>query len=106
MAHKTDYTWKDVGDIAKPDGSETTRAEKEAIAKQWNEINAPSGEKDQDLARFLRSERNALLQQSDWTQLDDVPQTTKDKYKSWRQALRDLPQHSDFPNVTIPSEPE
>ena len=32
MAFKTDYTWQDVGDIAKADGSATTQAEKEAIA--------------------------------------------------------------------------
>ena len=106
MALKTDYTWQDVGDMLKADGSETTQAEKEAIAKEWNETNKASGKKEQSLANFQRSQRNALLQQSDWTQLDDVPQTTKDKYKTWRQELRDLPQHSDFPNVTIPSEPE
>ena len=27
MAHKTDYTWKDVGDIAKPDGGGTKDGE-------------------------------------------------------------------------------
>ncbi len=53
-----------------------------------------------------RAMRNGLLASTDWTQLDDVPQTTKDKYKSYRQELRDLPQHPDFPNVTMPSEPE
>ena len=61
---------------------------------------------DTRLAEQHRLTRNNLLAETDWTQLDDVPQATKDKYKSWRQELRDLPQHSDFPNVTIPSEPE
>ena len=98
MAHKTDYTWKDVGDIAKADGSETTQAEKEAIAKQWNEINKPSGETDQNLANFHRSERNALLAETDWMASSDL--TMSDEWKTYRQALRDLPNHSNFPNLT------
>lgn len=61
---------------------------------------------DTRLAEQHRLTRNNLLAETDWTQLDDVPQTTKDKYKSYRQELRDLPQHPDFPNVTMPSEPE
>ena len=106
MERKTDYTWRDVGDAIKADGSATTQAEKEEIAKRWNERNKAGGVADQNLGVVMRAERNALLQQSDWTQLDDVPQGTKDKYKLWRQELRDLPQHSDFPNLTIPSEPK
>lgn len=39
----------------------------------------------------LRVTRNRLLQESDWTQLGDVPDATKEKWKSYRQALRDLP---------------
>lgn len=41
----------------------------------------------------LRLIRNALLAETDWTQVSDAPLTKakKDKYKSYRKALRDLP---------------
>jgi hypothetical protein len=41
----------------------------------------------------LRSIRNTLLAHTDWTQVSDAPLTKakKDKYKSYRKALRDLP---------------
>ena len=97
MAFKTDYTWQDVGDIAKADGSATTQAEKEAIAKEWNEKNKASGEKEQSLANFHRSQRNALLAETDYYGLSDV--TMSNKMKTYRQALRDLPSHSSFPNL-------
>ena len=106
MERKTDYTWEDVGDAIKADGSVTTQAAKEEIAKRWNERNKAGGVSDQNLSVVMRAERNALLHQSDWTQLDDVPQKIKEKYKSWRQELRDLPQQAEFPHITIPGEPE
>ena len=103
MTNKTDYTWSDVGDSS---DKVLTQSEKQAIADEWNNRNKAGGSTDINKANVVRVKRNTLLAETDWTQLDDVPQTTKDKYKSWRQELRDLPQHSDFPNVTIPSEPE
>ena len=54
-----------------------------------------------------RETRNELLAASDWTQANDSPLTTalKTKWISYRQALRDLPSSSDWPNVTFPEEP-
>ena len=54
-----------------------------------------------------RETRNELLAASDWTQANDSPLTTalKTKSKTYRQALRDLPSSSDWPNVTFPEEP-
>ena len=51
--------------------------------------------------------RNQLLIESDWTVLTDSPLTTtkKTKWKTYRQALRDLPASEDWPNVTFPEEP-
>lgn len=40
----------------------------------------------------VRYERNLLLNQSDWTQLSDVPADLKAKWATYRQALRDLPE--------------
>jgi len=41
----------------------------------------------------LRTQRNSLLQQSDWTQLQDshISQDKKDAWAAYRQELRDLP---------------
>ena len=56
-------------------------------------------------AAEVRTERNAKLTATDWTQGFDTPQATKDKYASYRQALRDIPAQSGFPNnVTWPTQ--
>jgi hypothetical protein len=58
-------------------------------------------------AAEVRAERNAKLAATDWTQADDVPQAVKDSYAPYRQALRDLPTQSGFPNqVIFPTQPE
>ena len=58
-------------------------------------------------AAEIRLERNAKLAATDWTQAADIPQAIKDSYATYRQALRDLPQHSGFPNqIIFPTEPE
>jgi len=58
----------------------------------------------------VRNARNRLLMECDWTQLEDVPNTTKIKYKEYRKQLRDLPKtynHIDnIDDVTFPSIPE
>lgn len=61
---------------------------------------------DEELAYQMRAHRDQLLQQSDWTQNGDVPQSTKDKWAPYRQALRDLPAQPGFPkNVEFPASP-
>jgi hypothetical protein len=55
------------------------------------------------LARMTREE---LLKASDWTQNIDVPQATKDKWASYRQALRDITAQAGYPQViTWPDTP-
>jgi hypothetical protein len=55
----------------------------------------------------LRAKRDFLLATSDWTQIADVPQTIKDKWAPYRQALRDVPQQAGFPdNIQWPVKPE
>lgn len=60
-------------------------------------------------ASDIRSLRDRLLAESDWTQLDDVPMV-EDKFQEWkdyRQALRDITLHPEFPwNQTWPTKPE
>lgn len=46
----------------------------------------------------VRSDRDRLLQQSDWTQLADAPVDSA-AWAAYRQALRDVPSQSGFPYV-------
>lgn len=48
-------------------------------------------------AKNVREARNTLIAATDWTQLPDVSQTTKDKWVPYRKALRDVPQQAGFP---------
>jgi hypothetical protein len=45
----------------------------------------------------IKDARNKKLIETDWTQLPDVPQTTRELWEPYRQALRDLPQQTGFP---------
>lgn len=56
---------------------------------------------DEILALKIRGERDKLLRETDWTQLADVPQATKDLWDDYRQALRDVPQQEGFPQQII-----
>jgi hypothetical protein len=52
----------------------------------------------------IRKQRNELLSDTDWTQLNDVSSTVSQQYANYRQALRDMPQQSGFPwNITWPN---
>lgn len=58
------------------------------------------------VAEEVRQQRNTLLSETDWTQLNDAPLTDeeKEKYRTYRQALRDIPQQESFPeNITWPT---
>jgi len=60
----------------------------------------------------LRHRRDALLAQTDWTQVNDAPLSSEQKaaYASYRQALRDLPSNNtnvaSLDEVQFPSKPE
>lgn len=58
-------------------------------------------------ADSVRAERDALLRASDCTMLEDHPSTKKQDWKTYRQALRDIPNQAKFPTeVTWPVKPE
>jgi hypothetical protein len=60
----------------------------------------------EQLADSIRSDRNVLLSQTDWSQAVDAPQAIKDKYATYRQALRDIPQQEGFPATVVwPTQP-
>ena len=55
----------------------------------------------------IKDKRNKLLDASDWTQMPDVPQETKEKWATYRQALRDITEQEGYPfDVTFPEKPE
>ena len=57
-----------------------------------------------DLAKSARVERDALLKETDHYVLSDV--TMSDAMKTYRQALRDVPQQTDFPStISWPTKP-
>ena len=55
----------------------------------------------------IRSERDYLLKQSDWTQFNDSPLSVEKKteWATYRQALRDLPNTVDINNIVYPTKP-
>ena len=53
----------------------------------------------------VRRMRDALLAACDWTQLPDVPLSTRETWVAYRQALRDVTAQPDLSNVTWPTPP-
>lgn len=54
----------------------------------------------------IRSRRNFLLTQSDWTQVADAP-VDQSLWATYRQSLRDIPQQAGFPHdIVWPVKPE
>lgn len=62
--------------------------EAEILAQKWH---------------FVRADRNAKLTATDWRASSDL--TLSDAWKTYRQALRDVPTQSDPDNITWPTEP-
>jgi hypothetical protein len=59
----------------------------------------------EDAERNIREQRNFLLSESDWTQVEDAP-VDKTVWATYRQALRDITTQEGFPfNVTFPNKP-
>jgi hypothetical protein len=57
-------------------------------------------------AMQIRIKRNKLLAACDWTQVNDVPAATSQKWAAYRQALRDITEQQTFPeNVVFPVAP-
>jgi Phage tail assembly chaperone protein len=57
---------------------------------------------------YVRTERDFLLSQCDWTQISDVQLTEQEKqdWRTYRQALRDITLQSDPFNLTWPTKPD
>tara|TARA_A100001388_G_scaffold12907_1_gene8809 strand:- start:66 stop:347 length:282 start_codon:yes stop_codon:yes gene_type:complete len=66
--------------------------ESELLAEKWVEV---------------RIERNIRLQESDWVaaRASETGVAVSDDWKTYRQALRDVPTQSDPDNITWPTKP-
>lgn len=54
----------------------------------------------------VRSQREALLAKTDWTQLPDISPARQLIWQPYRKALRDITQQQDPHNITWPALPE
>ena len=72
----------------------------EEIEQQRDAFYGPS---DAQLSVWYKRERDALLLQSDWTQLSDVTISAEktQEWKTYRQALRDITLQSGFPREIV-----
>lgn len=80
-------------------------------AEKYKIIDGSAVEQTIDWKKSLRTQRNVLLAESDWTQMSDSPlnDSKKTEWATYRQTLRDLPAQygaSDtMADVTFPTEP-
>lgn len=68
--------------------------------KQWVDRRTPETE-----WPLVRAKRDKLLLASDWTQLPDVPLSTREAWTTYRQALRDITTQTDPFNIVWPVAP-
>ena len=68
--------------------STTTEEQTTLTSQKWQEV---------------RNQRNTILQATDWMASSDL--TLSDAWKTYRQALRDVPTQSDPFNITWPTSP-
>ena len=80
----------------------------ESLPVKPNEFSAWDGSGYVFDMNLVRTKRNQLLQESDFTQIPDCPLTAekKEAYRVYRQALRDLPENIDISNPLFPDKPE
>ena len=78
---------------------------------EWDRCKA-YGSSSHKAYRLLRTIRNTKLKESDWSQMPDSPlsDAKKEEWKTYRQALRDIPVTEPTPtsglqNITWPTEP-
>jgi hypothetical protein len=75
--------------------------------KQVNRVFTVEAIPDAEKTGQVRSERDRLIAETDWTQGKDIADSVSAKYTTYRQALRDVPTQTGFPwDVQWPTKPE
>jgi hypothetical protein len=105
--------WRQVKGLPKPtDGSGyeythpfTYDADEDAVYGTWQQTDVID-RINEAKAKSIREQRDALLDESDFAMLPDAPVTDVEGWKTYRQALRDVPQQDGFPTeITWPEKP-
>ena len=98
--------------ISEPNIDLTEKEWQEALSKNYKVINgkhtySPFIQSQDNILENLKTTRNTLLTDSDWTQLDDSPlsEEKKTEWKNYRQALRDLTSLDDLTSIVWPVQP-
>jgi len=89
------------GSVAIPDGLNPFRLVWDGVELK----EAPTDALEAERAAANREYRNQLLTASDWTQLPDAP-VNREAWAAYRQALRDLTDHVNFPNLSADDWPQ
>ena len=72
----------------------------------WTQSYSVVQKSEEEAAQNIRSRRNELLSNSDWTQISDCT-VDKTAWATYRQSLRDITSQDGFPyTVTWPDKPE
>jgi len=72
----------------------------------WTQSYSVVQKSEEEAAQNIRSRRNMLLSNSDWTQITDAT-VDKTAWATYRQSLRDITSQDGFPyTVTWPDKPE
>jgi hypothetical protein len=82
------YVARDMFSDTTVDGKTTTKADHEKAYQATLDANTAANH---------RSTRDSKLTETDWTAMSDV--TMADNMKTYRQALRDLPTHKNWPDL-------
>jgi hypothetical protein len=107
------YGWRPVKGLPKPTDSAgyeytapyTYDADEDAVYGTWQQTDIRE-EIQETRIRQIRNERDELLEESDYAVLPDAPVTDVEEWKTYRQALRDIPQQPGFPNdIDWPKKP-
>jgi hypothetical protein len=89
------------GSVLVPDGLNPFRLVWDGVELK----EAPAASMEAERAIANREYRNQLLTASDWTQLPDAP-VNREAWAAYRQALRDLTDHVNFPNLDAADWPQ
>ena len=90
-----------------PNYDEVKAAAEAYEAETHNPITLSAEQIAADQLLCLRNMRDKKLAETDWSQGADVPNTLKEKYIEYRQALRDITKtYSSYEDVVWPTKPE
>jgi hypothetical protein len=113
-----EYGWYPVRFVANPNKNETSIVTGQAFVVEGNEVvqyeqvrEKTQEELEQEFNQMwenVKSQRNQLLYECDWTQLSDSPLTVEQKalWVVYRQSLRDITIQEDPFNIIWPTKPE